>query len=229
MRLVHLVNWYNAKDMETRRRMSVARKCWEQSGMKLGLHRLASRDRSGLTVGDSKAVPFLRDVLDWGTDTLAGFDGVVFTNADVGLVREAQAVITKQLESVGCCYSFRVDFQRLDRPIETLAELSTGQPYCGADLFAFTPRWWIEHRSQIPDLLLGYEGWDFVMKRAMERSGFDPNSIPPVIWHERHNSDWQTNLLTAKGNLHNRALCIKWAIANGERDELYMHPPFLFG
>jgi hypothetical protein len=132
------------------------------------------------------------------------------------------------LDRLPCLYSFRTDFKRVRRANKTLADLPRGMGYIGSDLFAFRPEWWLEVRAEFPDLLLGYEGWDFVMRKMMERSRFDPAEFPSFIYHEEHAAYWKEHIDDAPGQQHNRALAERWAAESGYEAEMHVQPPFLF-
>lgn len=209
--MIHVVNDYTPDDPSTRRRMDLARRSWQrlyESGEWTPLM-LGSFERSSADLGDSRAVPYVRDLFD---AALERSDRCVMTNADVGVIDDVQRYIGTALDAVGCLYSKRADFGRLDA-IPLASDVVNSPSHCGGDLFAMTRSWWSVHRRMYPDLLTATEGWDFCMKIIMLDSGFTPGGV--LCWHERHRSHWYANLTRCPAQRYNRNVARQWAMENG--------------
>lgn len=213
MNYVHI--WQNYRmDPETLRRHAVAGMSWELllgHGVKRAAFAPEDFARSAQDVGDIRRIPYVNDAFAFGAGLA---DRVIFTNTDVGFLRDPFDWIASNLDRFGCCYAHRRDFVSLFAPPVDETE---GSAYGGADLFAFT-RGWLD-LQEWPDMLLGYEGWDFVVKRSMNASGF-PIEPQYLLYHEEHRPRWKQVMLTSHGQLHNRRVCAAWAKAHGHADEI---------
>lgn len=209
--MIHLVNWYESDDPNTRRRMELAKASWtarydDGQWKPLWMARFA---RSSANIGDHRGVPYVKDMLD---AALENADRCVMTNADVGVIDDAPRYIDIALDNVGCLYSKRAEFGRLDA-IPLAADVENATLHCGGDLFAMTREWWNLRRQMYPDLLTATEGWDFCMKVLMRESGFVPSGV--LCWHERHASHWHSNMMRCPAQRYNRTVARQWAIENG--------------
>lgn len=235
MRILHFYQVWDA-DPETARREAAAQATWpvfhqtEHLDVTPAAFRLGSDTRDGTAVG-ARPVPFVRDVFDWAVLEHQGHQKFAFSNGDVHIVSDAAERVNDSLNRHSCGYSFRVDFRpdRMPPGPMTMRELGThleGHWYPGADLFWFSRQWWEDHRLDCPDALLGYEGWDFCMKRMMHESGF-PEAMDWLIWHEEHDNHWKRTLETSPGQIYNRKLCRAWAERHGYQ-HLIREKGFLF-
>lgn len=167
--------------------------------------------RDSSVVGCKRRVAFVKDLFDYGAAMAKRHDAaVLFVNSDVAVVPTMGRYIRAELSKGLCCYGQRADVARFGNPLSFEA-LSRAQLQGGTDLFCFTPEWWEHVRDEVPDILLGTEGWDFVMKSLMARAGF--SRMPCVIYHENHYSYWKRpeNIITDPAQAHNRRLCTEWA------------------
>lgn len=226
MKIVHVVNLFPTDDSGTLTRRAMAMRTWLSlwsQGVTPAIHVLQPGERNARNIGDARALPPVADIIDCGLNFNA--DAIILTNDDTCIALDALPVILNSLKEHGCYYSRRMDFTRIDRAM-TIAQLKTGRTYGGADLFAFTRKWWAANRSRWPDVFIGVEGWDFVFKKLMHESGFTEGS--PVIYHQSHLSQWQQELTTGKAQRHNRRECEAWAKANGYEDYLGRSGKYLF-
>jgi hypothetical protein len=205
--IVHTACLYNSKNAMDNRRMARAAATWRLPGLVDACCRDSDLVRSGLDVGDSKRMPFLRDVVDWG------FRGqevntVVLTNADSMLVSDAMEYI--QPAVAGCGYAGRRDvYKEFSVQLSLHESMKRCDPFIGHDLFVISRSWWQDNKSGVPDLLMGYEGWDWCLKYVMGVQF----KLPDLVYHTHHQyPHWYRNRLQAPGNLYNRSECKKWAI-----------------
>lgn len=160
--------------------------------------------RTGEMLGDAP-VPFVRDMIE--TAMMASrnqwsFIGVV--NADIGFFPGTTKAINMALKKSSCAWAHRRDVSpgRAPVPGDDVAF------HPGSDFFVFSVNWWLEEGVHIfPDMLLGREAWDAVMRNIMRRSG--GVELPGIIWHERHASFWERNR-QAPGSRHNARLAGEW-------------------
>jgi hypothetical protein len=120
------------------------------------------------------------------------------------------------MQCADAVYSFRRDFTSIDDSLPD-STISTGYDYIGCDLFAFRVWWWGDYRENFPDMLLGRETWDCVLRLMMDscNNGIRP-SIPDLIYHEVHPSLWTDSKYRYKigSQIHNLTLAKKWLTSN---------------
>jgi hypothetical protein len=125
------------------------------------------------------------------------------------------------MDDVDVCYAFRRDFPRLDKPLPD-SEIRQGSLYSGTDLFAFRVSWWHKNRDSVPDMLIGTEYWDWVMRMVIDRSEPDKSvSFIDLIYHERHGTYWEhpDNRGTCSSQMHNRQKVIEFRQKHGIHDD----------
>lgn len=206
----HFVSGHTPTDPDAARRYAFAASTWQAAFTEPTLI-VSDLPRSSAMMGDPRPVPFIRDVFDYAAEH-AGADLLVFTNSDVAVVSDIEACLSGRT----CWFGQRVDVERFDE-VYSSATLPADRPYVGADIFAFMPVWWRGVRDVFPDVLLGREGWDCIMKMLIGQC--EPMNL---IWHEKHRGFWDRgrNINTNPGQVHNRRLCRSWAIDHGHRDRL---------
>ena len=184
----HLFTDYFISDGNAARRNRIARSTWPVQGWE----EVPIRDDQlpRLWEEDGKALPYIKDVFDLGM-TSHGDDILIYTNADICLSIDCRAKVEKHLEKADACYAYRRDFQRIDVPIPDDG-IRSGQDYAGSDLCGFKVRWWIQHRDEMPDMILGLEAWDPCYRTLVDVTNpGKPVSVRDVIYHERHSSFWE--------------------------------------
>jgi hypothetical protein len=215
-RLVHVYSDYDEMSQDTRRRVEVARRTWTTQYRRGRWTNFPVRndDLPRLFEDTGRKLPFVKDLLDLGCKQ---GDAVVLTNTDTCFSESATMRIADQLRHTQACYSFRVDFQRLTRPLRD-DELRGGVKYPGSDLFVVKSDWWRQNRDKMPDMVLGSEAWDLVMRLLIDEShpGFVCR-FDDVIYHERHPSVWEDvkNRATLPSQKHNIALAKQFLVARG--------------
>lgn len=212
-RVIYLWQDYEVRDPETAYREIVAFSTWYE----LEVDRVNFRPADYPTakdIGDTIDAPDIKAVLDRAILNHPK-DIVVFANNDICVVPGAVEVIRAAVNRHGCFYSGRVDVEKVTLPLQ---EIPDGAEYAGADLFAFSYEWWKQWRDRFPNLYLGFEGFDFILKALMLESGFVKTK--PVIVHEKHESSHWKFQNERPAQKHNRSVCRKWAIENGYVDYL---------
>lgn len=229
-RLIHLTQDWTPEDPKSAARESQARATWEQfytSGEIVKEVFNPGDYRTALDFGEAKVnSPMIVDVVDDFTKRHPR-DVIVFSNSDIAAFPCVPDAIRENVNLYGCFYSARIDLEKLPEPLVP-ENIPTGNTiYSGADLFAFTSEWWNQHRERIPDILMAFEGSDFVLKALMRESGFIPGS--PCIAHVTHedSSNWKFNN-KRPGQIHNRAACKAWAEENGYAHYLLPNGDYLF-
>jgi hypothetical protein len=152
---------------------------------------------------DPRALPFLRDLLDAGVQCCTPADLIVFTNDDVLF---APGLTETLFHMEQCAWASRHEFIRLSAQ-PTCLDIISARKHCGADLFAMTPRWWRKHRPEWPDMVVGCEAVDLVLRKLMAANG--GVELHAELAHEEHASWWQTHRGDPAAE-HNRRLAADW-------------------
>jgi len=161
----------------------------------------------------SMELPYIKDVIDIACCEASDSDIVVYTNTDTCVCSTCSQIIQSSLKSANCVYAYRRDFEiSRTQPIPD-AEIETGFPYSGSDLYAFRVAWWRANRSQMPDMLLGMEAWDPILRSMMDRSHpVEDVCLKNIIYHRSHPALWNTleNHYRLEANKHNLRLAFHW-------------------
>jgi len=231
-RIIHV--WTGAPDREqsadTRRRCATARDSW---AIEYDTRRWIPSEfsaerypRDGRSIGDPAAVPFVRDVIEFGLkrSNVLG-DIIALTNADVGFAPGLTGRILETVGRYGSAFTHRYDFPRLSGPLKHDGQLRSGTPYAGTDAFFFTRDWWIKNGHEFGDFLWAREHWDEALRQLIKLTG--GREIPLATYHERHDSFWENpeHRSTLAGNQRNQILIGQWFARTGlkPRDFTYWH------
>jgi hypothetical protein len=88
----------------------------------------------------------------------------------------------------------------------------------GSDLYAFRVGWWRRFGAEMPDMLLGREAWDPILRLLIDEThpGRNP-TLYDLIYHEKHASIWENpnNKRTLGSQLHNINLARRWMRGHG--------------
>lgn len=197
--MVLVFNYWVPKDSETKRRQDAAYETWLKFPA-----RLASfpAKRSSASFGDPRGMPFVRDMIEFA---LSGSeDIVVIANNDIRFDERLSADMLASCDRCGCWWAYRTDHDG-------------GPTDNGADVFAFTRKWWRIHEHLFPDFLLGYHWWDDVMVRMMRWSGCVEQRR--LYYHEPHPASQAPTRQHTPGAKHNERLANGWLMVNDERRE----------
>jgi glycosyltransferase involved in cell wall biosynthesis len=223
-RLLHVASVFEPRDPETKRRHDFAAATWEPFYARGDALPLLVTDemlsRSSKTeLGDPRPVPFLRDLFDWGCAFAAPEDIVIFSNADIGAVPSLPDRLRQHFADParGADFAWRHNYYF---PLNGLVtRCDNGFKDGGVDLVAFRPGWWAEHRDFMPDMLIGCEAWDWVLRLLIEEAhpGL-PVGIDGLIFHEWHDP-WNkrpANRTSNPGNAYNVRLGTDFFSKRGE-------------
>jgi hypothetical protein len=217
----HVWSSYQPSNPETQRRMADASASWA--------HEAAWAENwwfTGITKAETlRCMPadsellYVHDILDHAAEGMAPNDIISFSNADVGCIRGITGYVLDACREHGCAFAHRWDADRINTPITTEHEIGANlRWYPGSDWFWMTAKWWREHKAEMPDMVIGREYWDCVLRQIMKRYG--AREIAKSIWHEKHPSLWDRpgNRQTLPGNVHNRTLANRWFAENKSND-----------
>lgn len=216
-RIFHIWSDYD-RSGDSKRRHEFSKKTWETERRRGKWVDCPVRDselaRTSRDVGDPLPMPYIHDLINQADAKAEPDDILLVTNDDISIV---EGITEKLMEvtSARAAWAHRWDFRYLGKPKLT-QELQAGTWCVGSDLFAFTSAWWRKKRKGFPDMVLGREAWDWVMRDLIkDTGGFE---IHVCIYHESHGSFWCTgsNRNENKGNQHNRRLAREWLLKRGK-------------
>ena len=166
------------------------------------------RRNAKTTLRDPRELPFLRDLLDLATKQAATDDLICFCNDDTVW---AHGITDTVLHVKHCAFASRHEFVRLPK-MPTCIEIIIARKHCGCDFFVFRPRWWQANRRDMPDMILGCEAWDLVLRKLM--ASCNGAELHAAIAHEEHGATWQGRRNDPSA-LHNRKLAGEWLAKRG--------------
>lgn len=210
---------------DTLRRNALAARTWEPEyaagrwvPMPFGDGHLR-RSSGDSPICDEKPIPFMHDVINHACDAaLDESDIIAWTNSDSCFVPGLTGHILDMVPRYGCAYTHRWDFHhKVREPLANEAQIRRGEWYPGTDAAFFTVKWWRQHRHEYPDMLVGREQNDEVLRQLIKaRGGLE---IPAAIYHEKHPSFWEHHgrRMNGHGNQYNHRLARRWFMKMGYR------------
>ena len=215
-KIVHVSAWIGTPKPDDARRIEVAQTSWRNeytSGrwdpLPLGPSLLP---RNALSIGDVNPLPFIRDMIEAAAKRCRPADIICLSNADVGFTPGLTGWVIESVGRQGSAFAHRWDFhRRLDEPV--LSDIFVGEGgnwYPGSDFFAFSREWWDRYGREYPDMILGREAGDMVLRQLIKKTG--GAELSRAIWHEKHASQWEQTGAREKlaGNVINRSLASAW-------------------
>lgn len=230
--IFHVCERHEESDGHYKRRKNHAMRSWDalyQKGV-IAAHLWEEHyPRNAFDIGESRPLPFVKDVIKKGLDLATDDDIVFFTNDDNWLHSELPELLQYHVSIYEVCCSQRCEF--MDGPIppslRTPADFANaGRSHMGRDLFAATKRWWMKHWDQIPDMIIGASDWDLCFasivrnyfgikttRKNLEECIFPAELPRGYVSHQAHAPKWaQPDIVnTCPSNMHNRRLFKEWA------------------
>lgn len=213
-RLVHIWTDYPCFDIDRPRR-DLALSTWK-TGMKtcpVIPIPILNEQLPRLFDDGKRKLPFVKDVIEFAYLYSGRFmEIIVLTNSDICFSPSAYVeILTRMGSGKNCAYGYRRDFKELTGVL-TDKEISKGEDYCGTDVFIFRRQWWKEHGSKFPDMLMGCEAWDPVMRQLMHETDSNCFVLRDLFYHQRHDSVWEKaeNRYTLASQIHNLTLAKKF-------------------
>lgn len=193
----------------------------------------ADLKRSSADIGDSRDVPYVKDLFEAGLRAAMPEDIVVYCNRDIILSSTAVERIIAGVargRGVTCCQRRRIT----PAPGRFYKDFANCKTDGGFDVFAVTPAWWRKHAEKMPDMFVGREAWDSCFRCIAEETADQRGRLPsltgtPEQWaksnaytdhvagHKNHESNWIVERMTSKGNIHNRKLAREFFAARGNQ------------
>jgi hypothetical protein len=202
MATYHFYTAYLPKDPESQRRHKIAQSTWpKQPWLDLPIR---DEDLPRLYREDGGANPYVKDVFDLACKSCTEDDVMIYTNADIMVRSDCVMQIVAALQNATACYAYRRDFHhQITKPVPD-TDYEKGMLYAGSDLFAFRKIWWDIMKDEMPDMIIGYEAYDPMLRLlADETNPHSKTRFDNLICHERHGSIWEKaeNRYTLKGQL----------------------------
>ena len=187
----------------------------------------------------NRKLPYLRDLIDAGASRALPEDIIFYCNDDLGLVIDAPAMIRAAVDRGRGTAVF--PRRSHDHPRPLMRSVLNCQLDGGIDSVAMTPTWWTANREKIPDMVIGAEGWDTVVRviaeewadggRPRETLCCDPHGwaqsrayLDGVCWHEPHRAPWKDAKRRGgdQAGIHNRTLFREFFADRGNQDGLLL-------
>lgn len=172
--------------------------------------------RSSKDVGDVRSVPFLRDLIDYAMHFARPEDVVLLVNTDTCITSDGFEKLRGVFASgLGAAFAYRHNFRCKLSGFKR--DVREGHVDGGVDLLALTPKWWDDHKTYFPDMLLACEGWDWVMRVLIEEST-GRGGVENLIYHEWHDPVWREKKVRQQnpGQRYNRNLMRNFFLTRGD-------------
>lgn len=203
-RIIHAWNDYPYRSDEAMYRHSVACASWDAEYKKgrwiPAMVCDAQLTRNGTSVGESKPLPFVNDIINIACEQAQPDDLIVLTNDDTIFL---SGITERLLSAEPPFWSSRWEHSKVKRPLDSEAIKRNSWKHVGADIFVFTKRWWMEFGNEFPDMLVAREAWDLVLRTLInQRGGHEEDAL---CAHIIHDPEWHSSALReCPGNLFNR-------------------------
>lgn len=200
-RYAHVYPSWDGMDPNTLQRHSTASESWKE--VRKWKSYPVSPERTTAGMGDPARLYYVKDIIAMGLAKVSNeHDAVVITNSDVGIVQTTGHYLN-QLLNTGAVFSYRLNHDRIERPIISRHQNLKGEWDGGLDLFAFTKWFWDAHHHMFPDMVMGAPKWDLVYRDIIKRLG--GMELHGCVWHQKHRSRWQDDP-RSKSTAHNEAI-----------------------
>lgn len=165
--------------------------------------------RNSMSLGDSKKLPFIKDMIDYACKDAADYDIIMICNADICFTPGITGWILHEVERHGAVFFHKSNFNKLTFHLINEDQVSRGHYYVGSDAFAFSKEWWDKNRDVCFDVIFGREAWDMLFRNMVRRAG--GVNIPLALYHEAHPAKWLSPTIHKNGATeYNLTLGKKW-------------------
>lgn len=229
-RIFHLVDRRDISDQRTRDRIWKAQSSWDslyERGDLIPAHCYDYPRRSDKTLGDSRPLPYLKDLLEFGMKQCRDDDILLWSNDDNLILDSLPDYLKFHISVYGPCSIFRTELRggmpSLNISAESFAR-NSHERHIGRDGFAFSKAWLEENWDILPDSILGAKMFD-VHLAIIIRKHYGIETTNQNIWnqilpaeiplgftgHLAHTSAW---LADSKANDWNGKLFLEYAAKN---------------
>lgn len=231
-RIFHALERHTETDEKSRWRKNIAEKSWEKLYTERGVIPCHYRDykrNAKDAIGDPRALPYLKDVLEFGMAEAGPNDIIMWTNDDNYLHPGVVDMVQFHCSLWGVVSAQRCEFMDCAIPVGPVTPqilVSRSRSHMGRDLFAFTKQWLTAHWEEIPDLILGASDFDLMLACMIRLQwGIETTRLNLIdtIWpaemprgyvaHQYHVPRWRdsVHVNSDPSQLHNRTLFFEWA------------------
>lgn len=232
-RIIHVLERHKQKNKSSERRVMAAFNSW------VGLYEQGvipchvwDYPRSGRSIGDTRDLPYLKDILQAGLNVSQPGDLIMFSNDDTILHESTPKIIQQMIRGKDALSSFRLNFNegKVPAPNANLKRICNQGGQClGRDLFVFRREWLQLNFNSIPDFILGELEWDLVLSVIVRRTAgvmttkknfteIIPKCDLPrgYVIHENHERNWvDARFSNSPAKIHNNLLACEWYCDNG--------------
>lgn len=186
------------------------------------------KPRSAKQIGDTRDLPYFRDVMQPALDQADSDDILFWSNDDNVLHPQMADRVAYHVSVFGPCCSQRCDFRGTIPPLTKSPEhfVKLGQHHCGRDVFAATKKDWLWILEQVGDPILGASDFDIHLCAIirlhygirLSRKNLNDHIHPAefergYVLHQHHAPKWShpRNVDKAPSQKHNRLGFKMWA------------------
>lgn len=164
-RIIHCVERHTGSKEEEERKIT-AFKSWEYIYQHKGVIPAHYKDyeRDSACIGETRKLPFLKDVLSYGISLANPNDIILFTNDDTIIHPRLPDLLRRVMSNRGATMSHRCEYKGINfDEVLNVRMFKEGTKHWGRDLFAFTIPWLRDHWDRIPDYVMGAPFWDLIL------------------------------------------------------------------
>lgn len=181
--------------------------------------------RDSSSIGDTRRLPFLRDVLKNALQRCGQNDIVMWTNDDTILHPQIADKLREHIAVHGAVTAIRCEFSAEQKisfraPPEEWARQTANAHCSGRDLFAAQAQWLRDHFQYISDFVLGAPWFDYALAELVRRTHRGPNKTSSIgalsfpselemgyVGHVAHSPKWSRQVAaSAFSNQYNERL-----------------------
>jgi hypothetical protein len=230
-KVFHAVDRFDESDPKDMSRKMICWASWDslyESGQLIPAHCWKYSRNARDTMGDRRALPYLKDLLDHSMAQAGDDDIILWTNDDNLIHPKIVEYLRFHVGVYGPCSIPRCEFRgvvpSMESPPDQVAKKSSGKQI-GRDGFAFKKKWLRENWDWIPDAVLGAPMWDihlaglirchYKIKTTNSNMSkiISPAEIPAgYLGHIAHHSSWNTkDVNRVPSKIHNSELFRRFA------------------
>lgn len=190
-RIVHVWNDYPYRAQDANYRHEIADESWDAEYKKGRWLTCPVPDsqlsRNAQSIGESKPFPFVNDLIEIAASQAQPDDLICLTNDDTIFVND---LTERLLRTEPPFWSSRWEHSKVPGSLDPITIKKNAWKHVGADIFVFTKRWWMEHRSEFPDMLVACEAWDLVLRTLINLTGGHEEDA--LCAHIIHQPEWHS-------------------------------------
>lgn len=226
-RVIHAVEKHHDFEAGERRRKDAAVATWNTLYLNHGVipAHYTNYQRSAKAIGDSRDLPYLKDVLEFGMKQAGPEDVIFLTNDDIHVHPDIPDLLRFNCSLYEAVSAQRLDYQHGVPAFSQNGRWSHASVNSGRDLFAFTRAWLERNWDAIPDFILGASEWDWCLAGIIRKEKGLPitnqNMVEPLfpaelplgyLVHVNHGAAWirPENVNQSPSQIWNKELFKAW-------------------